>query len=355
MTNGSKSNQCSEEETQALGIITTFFLLKTDPETGETILNEDTKVKATQEGFEALTQLHFNNKVQNWEELLTNLIQKNFLVLAGELYSLTEEGRKIGKEVRAKWHSKRYDDILIRCTKSKAYSLFCEKVFGRNLIQFNASDMEQLDTMINSLQLQPDGLVLDMGCGLGKVAEYVVEKTDVKLVGIDFSEAAINWAREHIQAKNEKLEFHIQNFNKLAFPPSTFDAIISIDTFYFVEDFDVMIKKLKQILKPGGQMGIFFAQIITEYDPKELLEAENTKLAKALTRNDLEYEVTDFTDNIKKLWQREVTTAEELKEMFEQEGNLILYEDRIADSHNVIRNLENNLQRRFFYHIKLDN
>jgi len=355
MKSNSNSNLCSDEETNALGIITTFFLLKTDPETGETILNEDTKVKATQEGFETLTQLHFKNKVKNWEELLTNLTQKNLLVSTDGLYSLTEEGRKIGKEIRAKWHSKRYDDILIRCTKSKAYSLFCEKVFGRDLIQFNASDMVQLDTLIDSLQLHPDDLILDMGCGLGKVAEYVVEKTGVKLVGIDFSEAAINWAEEHIQAKNEKLEFYIQNFNKLAFPPSTFDAIISIDTFYFVEDFDIMIKKLKQILKPGGQMGIFYAQIITENDPKELLKAENTKLAKVLTQNGLEYEVVDFTDNIRKLWQREVATAEELKGMFEKEGNLVLYEDRIADSKNVIRNLENNLQRRFFYHIKLDN
>ncbi|NPD89773.1 MAG: class I SAM-dependent methyltransferase [Asgard group archaeon] len=355
MNNDSKSNQCSDEETEALGIVTTFFLLKKDPETGETILNKDTKVKATQEGFETLTQLHFKNKLKNWEELLPNLTQKNLLLLEDELYSLTDEGRKIGKEIRSKWHSKWYDNILIRCTKSEAYGLFCEKVFGKNLIQFNASDMEQLDTMINYLQLQPDNLVLDMGCGLGKVAEYIVEKTGAKVVGIDFSEETINWAKEHIQAKNENLEFQLQNFNRLDFPPSTFDAIISIDTFYFVEDFDVMLKKLKQILQPGGQMGIFFAQIISENDPVELLEAENTKMAKALTQNNLEYKAIDFTINAKNLWQRELAAAEELKEMFEKEGNLVLYEDRIADSKNVIRCIENNLQRRFFYHIKLVN
>ncbi len=355
MKSSSLSNQFSDEETEALGIVTTFFLLKKDPETGETIVNEDTKVKATQEGFEALTQLHFKNKLLNWEVLLPNLTQKNLLVLKNELYSLTEEGEQIGKETRSKWHSKRYDDILLRCTKSEAYSLFCEKVFGKNLIQFNASDMEQLDTMLNYLQLHPDNLVLDMGCGLGKVAEYIAEQTGAKVVGIDFSEASINWAKEHLQARNENLDFQLQNFNRLDFPPSTFDAIISIDTFYFVEDFDVMLKKLKQVLKPGGQMGIFFAQIISENDPKELLEAENTKLAKALTQNNFEYKVIDFTENIKNLWHRELAAAEELKEMFEKEGNLVLYEDRIADSNNVIRCLENNLQRRYFYHVKLEN
>ncbi|MFW9993962.1 MAG: hypothetical protein ACFFD4_18100, partial [Candidatus Odinarchaeota archaeon] len=52
-------------------------------------------------------------------------------------------------------------------------------------------------------------------------------------------------------------------------------------------------------------------------------------------------------------WIRELAVAQELREMFEQEGNLDLCEQRIEDSKEVIRKIDNQQERRYFYHVQL--
>ncbi len=347
-----EDNVLTEDETIILGVIYGLEIRKKDPETGEITITEQLKVKSNIEGIIAFGNLRFKNKTENWPKLLNSLNQKNYLDFKEELYSLTDKGRIIGKQIRTQWMSEGYDNLLLRCAESEAYGLFCKKVFGKNLLQFNAMDMKQLNKMLDSLSLNNDDLVLDLGCGLGKVAEYISNKTGARVVGIDFSIKAIEWAKSQIQARNEKLEFQVGNISNLDFPQSTFDAIISIDTLYFVDDLDKTINEMKKILKPKGQMGIFYAQYRDLDEPIELLKAEKTKVGKALLKNGLSFSSIDFTENAKEIWVKEVSAAEELKELFEQEGNLILYNDRTEDAKRVLEWIKNEQEKRYFYHVK---
>ncbi|MHA2303880.1 MAG: class I SAM-dependent methyltransferase, partial [Candidatus Hodarchaeales archaeon] len=246
-----------------------------------------------------------------------------------------------------------YNNNLIRCTKSKAYALFCEKVFGKNLSQFNVLDMDQLETLISTLSLNVNDLVLDLGCGLGKITEYIQMKTGAKITGIDFAEHLIQWAKDNIEATDNTLEFQVGNINELVFPASSFDAIYAIDTLYptNVDDLEVTIAKLKELVKPNGQLGIFFAQIIESKEQQHFLEPNQTKMALALKNNRLSFTVIDFTQNARDIWEREITIGNNLREMFEKEGNLDLCEDRIADGKRCVYRIDNQLQKRYFYHV----
>lgn len=65
-------------------------------------------------------------------------------------------------------------------------------------------------------------------------------------------------------------------------------------------------------------------------------------MAQALKSNNLSYTVLDFTQNARDIWEREI---------FEMEGNLDLCEDRIADGKRCIYRIDNQLQKRYYYHV----
>ncbi|MFW9917244.1 MAG: class I SAM-dependent methyltransferase [Candidatus Thorarchaeota archaeon] len=356
LKHNSDSKYLSEEEKILLGVIQWLGIRPKDPETGETIITEELKVRPTQDGIAAVSnrRLKAQNENVNCAALLEALVQKKLLVFDEEIYTLTDAGRIIGKDVLAKWSSEYFDDILVRSAESEAHASFCERVFGKNLCQFNVLDMEQLEAMLEILSLQPKDYVLDLGCGLGKIAEYIATKTGARVLGIDFAEKAIRWAQTHTQSLDGGLVFQVGDMNDLALPPSTFDAIIAIDTLYSwnVADQGATIGKLKTLLKPTGQMGIFHDQY-QGTEPPDILKPENTEIGKALTKNGLLFETIDFTENSHNFWRRELAVAQDLREIFEKEGNLDLCEERIRDSKEQIDHHDNYQQRRYFYHVKL--
>ncbi|MFX0209717.1 MAG: class I SAM-dependent methyltransferase [Candidatus Hodarchaeota archaeon] len=350
----SENLELSKEGELLLGMIYELENLPKDPQSDEIIVNDKLKIKLTKEGIMELRTV--KDKISNCPALLDTLIQKNFLSLEETIYSLTETGRKIGKKMRTKQISEWFGDILVRSANSQAYALFCERVFGKNLSQFNVLDMEQLESMLKALSLNSTDIVLDLGCGIGKIADYISTKTGARIHGIDFAEKVIHYAQTHIQSRNSNLVFQVGNINELNFPPSSFTAIIAIDTLYSwnVENLEATIAILKEILSPNGQMGIFAAQFRENNEPLDVLKVENTKMAKALAQNGLTFQAIDFTENARNIWIQETAAATELKEMFVKEGNLDLCEDRLEDSKQTLHRIDNQQQRRYFYHVRVN-
>ncbi len=341
----------TEDEKTVLGIIKELETRDRDPKTNEMTISESLKITLTGEGIKKLKMISENNV--DSDSALNSLTAKNLIVYDGTELRLTKTGVKIGKVIRAKQMSDWYNDHLLRCAKSDAYALFCKKVFGKNLCQFNVLDMDQLETLISTLNLNSNDSVLDLGCGLGKVTEYIQVKTGARITGIDFAEQLIQWAKTNTEANEDALEFQVGNINDLIFPHSSFNAIYAIDTLYptNVNDLGVTIAKLKELLRPNGQLGIFFAQIIESKENHHYLKPNQTKMAHALRNNNFSYTVIDFTQKARDIWEREITIGNELREMFEKEGNLDLCEERIADGKNCIYRIDNQLQKRFYYHV----
>ncbi|MFQ5977561.1 MAG: methyltransferase domain-containing protein [Candidatus Heimdallarchaeota archaeon] len=354
MKHHSENIDLSDEEKILVGILRSLELRPKEPKTGETFISEELKVRPTQDGITAVSsrRLKAQNEDANCAALLEALVQKKLLVFDEGIYTLTDAGRIIGNDVLAKWSSEFYDDILVRNAESEAHAQFCERVFGKNLCQFNVMDMEQLEAMLETLNLKPNDYLLDLGCGLGKIGEYIATRTGARVLEIDFAEKVIRWAQTHTQSRDGRLAFQVGDMNELALPPSTFDAIIAVDTLYswFVADQGATIGKLKTLLKPTGQMGIFYDQY-QGTEPPDTLKPENTEIGKALTRNGLRFKTIDFTENSHNFWRRTLVVAQELQDMFEKEGNLDLCEERIRDSKEKIDHHDNDQRRRYFYHV----
>ena len=82
--------------------------------------------------------------------------------------------------------------------KSEEFKTYCKKAFGEDFSQDGFSDLNQLNKILTMVEIDDKSNVLDIGCGNGKMLEYIQSKTGATIYGFDYSENAINSARKRM-------------------------------------------------------------------------------------------------------------------------------------------------------------
>ncbi|HEY5903301.1 MAG TPA: methyltransferase domain-containing protein [Anaerolineales bacterium] len=241
---------------------------------------------------------------------------------------------------------------------SRAHHSFCEQVFGRDLCQHGFADLEQLRLLMEVTRLGPGHRALDLGCGTGRIAEYLSDCTGAHITGLDNIPEAVSQARRRTAAKSERLAFTVGDINRLELAQAAFDVILSIDSMYFSQDYADTIRRLKAALRPGGQMGILYSYgrepwVPVQEFPKEKLPAGRTPLADALAANDLTFRSWDLTRQDYELAQRRKAVLAALKPQFEAEGAMFIYENRMGDAEGISQAIAEGLHARYLYQVQL--
>jgi len=294
----------------------------------------------------------FEKELVDWGDTLNSMIERNLVCEKEGILSIAEHIIGDVLPIVAEWTSKGFSEWMIKSEQSKTYSVYCERLHGKDLCQCSMMNMEQLSKLLQILSINEQNKALDLGCGIGTITEYISDITNAEITGIDIASGAIKWAQERTKEKSNRLTFDVQNLDNLVYPPKSFDTLIAIDTLYFVNDLEETMANCKQILSPGGQMGIFYTQVIEADEPKSLLLSDKTKLAQALQKQNLTYQTWDYTEDEKEHWRMSKTIAEELKVEFEKEGYLELYKSRIDESEKLLKAVNGNRISRYLYHVK---
>jgi ubiquinone/menaquinone biosynthesis C-methylase UbiE len=342
----------SEGERQLLDAILSVELYPDDEETGkkltstpENLCNRGMVIEKWTSGPQARTP--------DWTDTFKSLVSKGFIHREGSIYVLTPLGRPHAFKARTERIARRFDTMLMRCERSSAHSSFCERTLGLDLCQQNKVDMIQLRRLLEVLNLKPENHVLDMGCGTGKIAEYISDLTQAHVLGVDIAAGAVARAMSRTQDKRGRLEFQEGDMNNLSLPPASMDAILALDTLHFAENIQKTIGQIKALLKPHGQMGLFSFQYCLDNDTEDILLPDKTSLAQALTEHDLPFQTWDFTEREKEILRRELQVAQDLMEEYREEGNLDLYEDIIEECEVDLSRLDAGMKRRYLYHVRL--
>lgn len=234
--------------------------------------------------------------------------------------------------------AKGFSKMYLISSQSETYGRFCEQVYGRDLCQFNMLDDEQLQTLLKELNLDSGHSVLDLGCGIGKISEYISDTTGAKILGVDFAYGAIQAATARTKEKENRIKFVTGNFNDLpAVLHEKFDAIILIDTLYFANDRQKCIETLKNFLNPNGVVAIFYSS------------SNNKAISTALNTAGFEFKTFDFTLSEKKIWEQTLLIANKLKAEFAREKNFDIYKGRVAEAKRNIKARENRTVARSLY------
>lgn len=279
--------------------------------------------------------LYFDSLKEDWEPAYASLARRGLLQTAGSFPSLTPAGAALARQERLDhppiWYW--YREYYTITSRSTAYSHFCKMLYGRDLCQTDFSDSAQLDLLLQVAQFKPGDRVLDLGCGKGQFAEYLAEVSGARVWGVDYVPEAIQQALHRTSAKRDRLDFKVGNFDHLDYPPGSFDRIVSIDTLYMPNDLTVTIRKLCELLAPGGKMLIYYLTLLFDQEqPREILKPDKNDLARALQQVGLPYRTWDVSESTYHLMQRKYQLARSMQAEFEKEGTLFLYNHLIAES-----------------------
>ncbi|OQW96007.1 MAG: hypothetical protein BWK79_00425 [Beggiatoa sp. IS2] len=198
-----------------------------------------------------------------------------------------------------------YDDTLIPPA---------ERIFVGNpdIVDFKEHGQVYLETLIKEGQLKPYETVLDVGCGIGRIAAPLTQylKTG-RYEGFDIVPHGIKWCRHQITPKYPHFNFQLADlYNKFynptgsqpaityQFPYSqeTFDLIFlaSVFTHMVPPDMENYLGEVNRVLKIGGRCLISFFL----FNPKTLyLLNDHRRIGKLKFEYDYDhYRLEDFNE-----------------------------------------------------------
>lgn len=104
---------------------------------------------------------------------------------------------------------------------------------------------------LERLELNGDEVVLDAGCGSGRVtAELLKRLPEGRVIAIDGSEAMVEMARA---ALGERAEVSYGDLAELEMD-SEVDVVFSTAVFHWLPDHDNLFRRLHRALRPGGRL-----------------------------------------------------------------------------------------------------
>jgi len=280
---------------------------------------------------------------------LGKLIRDGLICLQEENYALTQSGAKLLQQLESQF----FGTWMVACEQSPAYRKLSQRVHGTDLCHFDMVTQLQLDALLELLPINENTRVLDLGCGIGTLSEYISDRTGALVTGIDFAPLAIESARKRTAAKSSRLSFLVADMNALSDLTLEVDGILAFDTLYFVHDLHNTVRDMLSLLRSPGWLALFYTTHVEPDESLQSLEPDQTRLAGALSVCGLSYQTHDFTQDEIDLWQRMLKVSEELKPEYEVEGKLAYWESGYSEAKAMFTYSASHRLRRYLYTVGL--
>ena len=135
----------------------------------------------------------------------------------------------------------------------------------RASVSGGANPLWLTEWLSKGLDLQPGMRVLDLGCGRAMSSIFLHREFGVQVWAADLLFSVSENYQRIRDAGVEHGVFPVHaDARALPFAAGFFDAIISIDSFFYYGTDDLYLASLARFLKPGGQLGIAGAGLMQE-------------------------------------------------------------------------------------------
>ncbi len=157
--------------------------------------------------------------------------------------------------------------------------------FESETATMSAASENMMERLLGLLRKR-EGLILDVGCGLGGSTQYLTRYYSPEHVhGINISAYQLDECRRRVPESH----FHLMPAEALTFPDGMFDTVISVEAACHFQGRREFISEAMRVLKPGGELVV--ADI--------LFHAEPSSFGKMLSGQ----EIYRSLDEYRALWQ----------------------------------------------------
>ena len=92
--------------------------------------------------------------------------------------------------------------------------------------------------------------VLDLGCGYGWHCMYAAEQGAARVLGLDLSRKMIEEAKRRNEGAG--IEYRVCGIEEYEYPESSWDCVVSNLALHYIEDIEMIFRKVYRTLKAGG-------------------------------------------------------------------------------------------------------
>lgn len=143
------------------------------------------------------------------------------------------------------------------------------------------SALRSMETLLGRTLALPEGsVVLDAGCGFGRVATTLAsEPFNLNIIGIDLIPERLKEARRYAEIHGASSRVELLNGNYCALPlkNSSVSGVFTMETLVHADPLDAALSEFWRVLKPGGRLVLF------EYSVPDCASLD--PLRRALTEN----------------------------------------------------------------------
>lgn len=122
------------------------------------------------------------------------------------------------------------------------------------------SDLHSMETLLGQKLAVPSGsVVLDAGCGYGRVATTLASEHGFNVIGIDLIPERLKEASRYANTQGVSTRVKLLNGNycTLPFKDSTFSAVFTMETLVHADPLEAALGEFWRVLKPGGRLVLF--------------------------------------------------------------------------------------------------
>ena len=143
-------------------------------------------------------------------------------------------------------------------------------------VSMNQRHSELTSWGLNKVKINPNFVVLDVGCGGGKTVGKLAELAfQGKVFGVDHSQDMVEFSRKVnkeliAQGRVAIVEGSVE---KMSFPDDSFELVTAIETYFFWSSLSDAFREIKRVLKTKGNL-----LLINEMIKDGVYEVENAEI-----------------------------------------------------------------------------
>ena len=115
---------------------------------------------------------------------------------------------------------------------------------------------ESLAGWVDAALIRP-GRAIDLGCGAARNAIFLAHR-GFAVEGVDYSQTAIDWARERVEAAGAQVLLRLESVFDLDLAPGSHDLVYDSGCFHHIAPHrrQLYVERVARALKPGGWFGL---------------------------------------------------------------------------------------------------